>query len=86
MAFPAGEDLWSTYFSTGLPGSGDPTALADVTDPGGLTIGVNPALGGSLGLAGSARWGLSDPPAPEQVDIEDVDIEDLVLRAEPLCA
>lgn len=41
-----------------------------VDEPSGATVGASPTLGGSLGLAAAARWGLADSPNGDDVDID----------------
>lgn len=75
VARPGGAALWTSIWGDGLPGSGQPTPLSAVADDqeGDKTIGLNPQLGGSLGLAIAARWGIRTEPEPAGIQVE-VDI------------
>ena len=68
VASPTVGELWAPHFER----RGEFTALTDVlqTSPGDVTIGANPALGGSLGVCAAARWGLAEPPSSEPADID----------------
>lgn len=68
-ASPDAGHLWGSTFSTGGPGG--LTAVAEVTSPDDWieAIGANPALAGPIGLQAALRWGLSDPPTDELVDV-----------------
>lgn len=72
VASPSPSDLWEILFEHGKPGSGRPTALDDAMNPRppGITIGVNPAVVSSIGLAAASRWGLPEPPTPGSRDVD----------------
>jgi hypothetical protein len=72
VARPGGAALWTGVWGDGLPGSGQPTPLSKVADDreDDTTIGLNPELGGSLGLAIAARWGVRAQPKPAQIEVE----------------
>ncbi len=46
------------------------TPMSRIVDAPGATIGASPTLGGSLGLAAAARWGLADWPTGNDADID----------------
>lgn len=74
VANPQFSALWNIWFSTaGHPSSGDPVAVATVSDvrDGETSIGANPALKGALGVAAASRWGLSETPNDEIADVDD---------------
>ncbi len=66
---PDVEDLAEPYLS--INGMLPAIALSSITDvTGGATVGASPMLGGSLGLAAAARWGLADWPSGEDAEVD----------------
>ncbi len=82
VAAPTDGDLWQSIFCHGGPGSGQPNLLANVAEfpAEWKSISANPGVGGSLGLAASARWGLALPPQDNQVKVDEAVVRRAVTR------
>lgn len=82
VAAPDHGDLWQSIFDHGGPGSGLPNLLANVAEfpADWKSISANPEIGGSLGLAAAARWGLAMPPQRNQVKVDEAVAQRAVTR------